>query len=223
MTRARAFVAAVPQRVWTAVAGLALLASLAIAAVIGAGLQVWRSAVGSTAQVPPATVEPPGSGLVVVPGGSAPRPPVGPHPVPVAPPVAAPPAPSTGSGPANPASVSVPAGVGQPGPPAADGDDTGGPNRPRLLITTGQPDGFLSRGLVIRLAGEEFRVPMPMTLINRERGKATGDEHRWAHANGEHRRHVEHANHVSHARTVTHAERGARRLARHAHHHGRHR
>lgn len=73
MTRARAFVAAVPQRVWTAVAGLALLASLAVAAVIGAGLSVWRSAVGSTAQPPVAAVEPPGSGLVILPGGHAPQ------------------------------------------------------------------------------------------------------------------------------------------------------
>lgn len=73
MTRARAFVAAVPQRVWTAVAGLALLASLAVAAVIGAGLSVWRSAVGGTAQPPVAAVEPPGSGLVILPGGHAPR------------------------------------------------------------------------------------------------------------------------------------------------------
>jgi hypothetical protein len=85
VTRARAFAAAVPQRAWTAVAGLALLASLAVAAVIGAGLQVWRSAVGSTAQPPPATVEPPSSGLVILPGGRAPRPHV------PAPPVAAPP------------------------------------------------------------------------------------------------------------------------------------
>ncbi|MDQ1747850.1 MAG: hypothetical protein QOD07_2113 [Frankiaceae bacterium] len=76
MTRARAFVGAVPQRVWTAVAGLVLLASLAVAAVIGAGLSVWRSAVGSTAQPPVATVEPPNSGLIVLPGapGGARRP-----------------------------------------------------------------------------------------------------------------------------------------------------
>jgi hypothetical protein len=87
VTRARAFAAAVPQRVWTAVAGLALLASLAVAAVIGAGLQVWRSAVGSTAQPPSATVEPPGSALVVVPGGQAPRP----HAPAPQPPVATPP------------------------------------------------------------------------------------------------------------------------------------
>jgi hypothetical protein len=73
MTRARAFVAAVPQRVWTAVAGLALVASLAIAAVIGAGLSVWRSAVGNSAQPPPAAIEPPGSGLVILPGGHAPQ------------------------------------------------------------------------------------------------------------------------------------------------------
>ena len=71
MTRARAFVGAVPQRVWTAVAGLALLASLAVAAVIGAGLSVWRSAVGSSAQPPTSTLEPPSSGLVVLPGAPA--------------------------------------------------------------------------------------------------------------------------------------------------------
>jgi len=73
MTRARAVFAAVPQRVWTAVAGLALLASLAIAAVIGAGLSLWRSAVGSSARPPVAAIEPPGSGIVVLPGGHAPR------------------------------------------------------------------------------------------------------------------------------------------------------
>jgi hypothetical protein len=71
MTRARALVAAVPQPVWTAVAGLALLASLALAAVIGAGLQVWRTAVGGAAAPPQPTVAPPGSGLVVLPGGAA--------------------------------------------------------------------------------------------------------------------------------------------------------
>jgi hypothetical protein len=81
MTRARAIVAAVPQRVWTAVAGLALLASLAVAAVIGAGLSVWRSAVGDTAQAPRATIEPPNSGLIVLPGGQGPRPVFPPHPL----------------------------------------------------------------------------------------------------------------------------------------------
>jgi len=86
MTRARAFVAAVPQRVWAAVAGLALLASLAIAAVIGAGLSVWRNAVGTTAEPPLAAIEPPGSGLVVLPGGHVLRVPSGQRPARGAPP-----------------------------------------------------------------------------------------------------------------------------------------
>lgn len=87
MTRARAFVGAVPQRVWAAVAGLALLASLAVAAVIGAGLSVWRSAVGSTAEPPQAVVEPPNSGLIILPGGQSAGPTGGRHtPTVVAPP-----------------------------------------------------------------------------------------------------------------------------------------
>jgi hypothetical protein len=84
-------VAAVPQRVWTAVAGLALLASLAVAALIGAGLQVWRGAVGGTAQPPPTAIDPPGSGLVILPGGQAPRPHV---PAPLPPVAASPEAPA---------------------------------------------------------------------------------------------------------------------------------
>jgi hypothetical protein len=79
MTRARSMVAAVPPRVWTAVAGLALLASLAVSAVIGAGLSVWRSAVGTAAQPPTATIEPPDSALVVLPGGRVTRAVAPPH------------------------------------------------------------------------------------------------------------------------------------------------
>lgn len=100
MTRARAMVAAVPQRVWTAAAGLALLASLAVAAVIGAGLSVWRSAVGSTAQPPTAAIEPPGSGLVVLPGTPGHRPSVPAKHVPA--PIAPPNATGSGSAPAQP-------------------------------------------------------------------------------------------------------------------------
>ncbi|MDQ1685116.1 MAG: hypothetical protein QOC82_1853 [Frankiaceae bacterium] len=90
MTRARAFVGAVPQRVWTAVAGLALIASLAVSVLIGAGLSAWRSAVGGAAQPPPSLLQPAGSGLIVVPGapnGRGPRPsvPTPEQPVPSAP------------------------------------------------------------------------------------------------------------------------------------------
>ena len=116
MTRARAFVGAVPQRVWTAVAGLALLASLAVAAVIGAGLSVWRSAVGTAAQQPPAaTIEPPDSGLIVLPGGQVRRAVSPPHhvppatptgPIPVLVPVPVTVSPAT-TGPAPPATVTL--------------------------------------------------------------------------------------------------------------------
>lgn len=112
MTRARAFVGAVPQRVWTAVAGLALLASLAVAAVIGAGLSVWRSAVGSTAEPPQTMIQPPSSGLVVLPGQ---------HPRRIAPPPS--PQPTQPTQPTGPTGapitpVTVPVSVGQPGGPA---------------------------------------------------------------------------------------------------------
>src|SRR5690349_8745329 len=68
MSRARAWVAAVPPGVWTAVAGLVLLASFAIAAVIGAGLTMWHGAVGGSTGAPTVVVAPPQPGTVVVPG-----------------------------------------------------------------------------------------------------------------------------------------------------------
>ena len=73
MTRARALVAAVPQRVWTAVAGLVLLASLGVALVLGAGLSTWQGAVGHPSVqghgAPSAggVLLPPGSAVIVVP------------------------------------------------------------------------------------------------------------------------------------------------------------
>jgi len=104
MPRARALVAAVPQRVWTAVAGLVLLASLGVTLVLAAGLSTWQGAVGNSptpnsARPPGSVVTPPGSAVIVVPTPSArrPAPAAPPHPrtvvvaLPAAPaPVAAP-------------------------------------------------------------------------------------------------------------------------------------
>lgn len=76
MTRARALVAAVPQRVYTAVAGLVLLASLGVALVLGAGLATWQGGVnhdsGRPGARPPSVVSPPRSAVIVVP---TPKPP----------------------------------------------------------------------------------------------------------------------------------------------------
>ena len=63
MPRARALVAAVPQRVWTAVAGLVLLASLGVTLVLAAGLSTWQGAVSNpsdkgNAHRPPAAAPP---------------------------------------------------------------------------------------------------------------------------------------------------------------------
>jgi len=66
MFRARAWAAAVPPAVWTAVAGLVLLASVGLALVVGAGLSVWRGGVSGVARPPAVVVSPPRSGLVVV-------------------------------------------------------------------------------------------------------------------------------------------------------------
>jgi hypothetical protein len=79
MARARALVAAVPQRVWTAVAGLVLLASLGVTLVLAAGLATWQGAVGNSpskgnAQPPGLVVTPPGSAVIVVPTAPASRP-----------------------------------------------------------------------------------------------------------------------------------------------------
>lgn len=67
MTRARALAAAVPQRVWVAVASLVLLASLGLGTVLGAGLSAWRGAVGVVASRPHVVISPPSSAVVVVP------------------------------------------------------------------------------------------------------------------------------------------------------------
>jgi len=111
MPRARALVAAVPQRVWTAVAGLVLLASLGVTLVLAAGLSTWQGGVNNSpdkgsAHPPGSVVTPPGSAVIVVPtphthppAPAAPPQPSAAHPVtvivtappaPVAPPVAAP-------------------------------------------------------------------------------------------------------------------------------------
>jgi len=100
MPRARALVAAVPQRVWTAVAGLVLLASLGVTLVLAAGLATWQGAVGKStgkgsARPPASVVSPPGSAVIVVPSPPArrPAPPAAPQPKPgsvAVPPVTAP-------------------------------------------------------------------------------------------------------------------------------------
>src|SRR3954451_17345339 len=87
MPRARALVAAVPQRVWTAVAGLVLLASLGVTLVLAAGLSTWQGAVTSpsdrgNALPPGSVVTPPSSAVIVVPTPQTNRPPAAapPHP-----------------------------------------------------------------------------------------------------------------------------------------------
>lgn len=87
MPRARALVAAVPQRVWTAVAGLVLLASLGVTLVLAAGLSTWQGAVSNpsdkgNAQPPGSVVRPPSSAVIVVPTPHTNRPPAAapPHP-----------------------------------------------------------------------------------------------------------------------------------------------
>ena len=86
VTRARAWAGAVPPKVWTAVAGLVLLASVGLALVVGAGLSVWQGGFGSSAHGPAVVVSPPSSGVVVVPPSpAAPRVP-GPVAAPVVPP-----------------------------------------------------------------------------------------------------------------------------------------
>src|SRR3954449_4600636 len=98
MPRARALVAAVPQRVWTAVAGLVLLASLGVTLVLAAGLSTWQGAVSNgpaqrSAPPPGSVVTPPGSAVVVVPTPHArPAATAPPHPRPATVTVALPPA-----------------------------------------------------------------------------------------------------------------------------------
>lgn len=81
MTWARTAVAAVPQRVWMAVAALVVLASVGVSLVLGAGLSTWRgevghSAVGDLPGHPTIVVGPPRSSTIVVPTprGQAPAP-----------------------------------------------------------------------------------------------------------------------------------------------------
>jgi len=121
MTRARALVSAVPSRVWTAIAGLVLLASLGVTLVLGAGLATWRGGVSRTplsdgARPPVTGTTPPGSAVVVVPTPAA----HGQHPAqpPTATTVAV--APASGVAPvtATAATPPVPAAVPPPVPPA---------------------------------------------------------------------------------------------------------
>jgi hypothetical protein len=66
---ARSVVRAVPQGAWTAVCGLVLIASLGFAVVLGAGLSAWTGAGRAGSRPVAPVIAPPGSGLVVVPGG----------------------------------------------------------------------------------------------------------------------------------------------------------
>jgi hypothetical protein len=115
MIRARAWAAAVPPAVWTAVAGLVLLASVGLALVVGAGLTVWRGAISGAGKPPSVVVSPPRSGLVVVPAAPLPRP----HP-PVVPA-------SPGQSAGRPVAVVVV-------PPARQPADTRGPARPPVVV-----------------------------------------------------------------------------------------
>lgn len=180
MTRARAFVSAVPQPVWTAVAGLALLASLAVAAVIGAGLSVWRSAVGTAAAPPRALVEPPSSGLIVLPGAGTPRPPA-PHPLPPATPSGGTPTPVT-LGP-----IAV---VGTPGSPTTV---TPVPRPSPAPAPAPVPD-FGSRGV---LDGSGSHT-----------GSASHAAHVRNDARSQHRYEARHAKHAKHARHAAGKHRG---------------
>jgi hypothetical protein len=111
---------AVPSRVWSAVAALVVLASLGVAIVLGAGLQVWRGTVGDAPRLSGAPLPGRGSGVITLPPAA---------------PEANPPAtgPSAPSGPVGPA-VAVPGDGAGSTPPATDG---GGTPRP----TAEEPDG----------------------------------------------------------------------------------
>jgi len=205
VTRARAIVTAVPQRVWTAVAGLALLASIAVAAVIGAGLQVWRSAVGSAAQPLPAAVEPPSSGLVVLPGSPQSRPHV---PVRQAPPST----PSGGAG-----AVAGPSSV----PPAAV--PASPPVEPVAFVPSAEVGGEVP-SLILRHRGVEQQIPAPLTARLETAGASEGALHANAAALSAHARHQAHENaehrgrhHARHAARAQHGHHAAHR------HGGRHR
>lgn len=196
MTRARALVGAVPQRVWTAVAGLALLASLAVAAVIGAGLSVWRNAVGTTAQPPQATIEPPNSGLVVLPGGKTT------HVVPT------PRQPAPTGGPVTPVTVPV-ALSGQPGSPVTG---TPVPFVPHVPAAHGDNGGFGARVGELgggesesRTSGAAHTAHLRHEARVHERAEAA-------------RHHAKHANHATHGKHGKHAGRGGKHAA--SKHHG---
>ena len=69
MSRVATVARTVPQGAWTVVCALVLIASLGFAVVLGAGLSVWTGSVASRARPVSPVVAPPGSGLVIVPGG----------------------------------------------------------------------------------------------------------------------------------------------------------
>ena len=140
MVRLRAGLHAVPSRVWASVAGLAVLASLSVAVVLGAGLQVWRGAVGSpTAAAPAGLSQLPRSGLVTVPGGpargaaKAPARPGPPATAPVAPPAAA-----------TPARQAAPQAVAEPSPAAPRTSAPVPPSRPAVSLPVVPLDALLA-------------------------------------------------------------------------------
>jgi hypothetical protein len=73
MNRPRAVLARLSGRVWAAVGALVVIGSVALALVLSAGLQVWRGAVGRSAEEPPKLDLPPGSGELTVPPGRGQR------------------------------------------------------------------------------------------------------------------------------------------------------
>ena len=208
MTRARAFAGAVPQRVWTAVAGLALLASIAVAAVIGAGLSAWRSAVGSSAQPPTATLEPPSSGFVVLPGA----PPAAHHVVPSRHAPAAPP-----SGPVfrAPSVPSVPSAVRPASFVSTTTPATSTPLTfiPRLVVSVTAPDGS-SDGDTLRVPAQ-FSARLAAETQSQVQKLAARVEHQAVvHARHEGGRHA--ARHTEKHATRHHARHAAKHHARHA-------
>ena len=149
MIRARALVAAVPQRVWVAVVGLALLASVGVSLVLGAGLSAFRGAVGPNALPPAVVVTPPSSGVVVVPSHPAAAPRSHPASPPSQPPVqVAPAVPLVGQPPAAPAVTPAPA-LSPSTPSAGGGQDVELVDvqmRALLPRLAGEPDSVKARG-----------------------------------------------------------------------------
>jgi hypothetical protein len=183
MTRARALVAAVPPRVWAAVAGLVLLASLGVTLVLGAGLATWRGGVTHEPLAggarPPATVlTPPGSAVVVVPtpGQHGGTPPPGTVPV----------AASGGAGTGDAAGAPAPA----PTPGAAPPPAVTGPTAAPRAVGTGQvalPHTAPGHAKTHSIVTEGGCSPHGKHLGWAKRGKATAAA--IGHAVGHARRH----------------------------------